>query len=66
MVQKVCRMPRVLTTSDLARVFRVTPDEIGHWARKGRIPAFKKGRQWRFDESEVKKWAKRHSLWPFS
>jgi len=66
MGQKARRMPRVLTTSDLAKVFRVTPDEVGHWARKGRIPAFKKGRQWRFNEGEIKKWAKRHSLRPSS
>lgn len=66
MGQRLRRMARILTTSDLAKVFGVTPDEIGYWARKGRIPAYKKGRQWRFNESDVRKWAKRNSLGPFS
>ncbi len=63
MGQRLRGTEKALTTSDLAKVFHVTPDEIGYWARKGRIPAYKKGRQWRFKESEVKKWAKRNSLW---
>jgi len=66
MGQRLSRTEKALTTSDLAKVFRVTPDEIGHWARKGRIPAYKKGRQWRFKEREVRKWAKKKSLWPAS
>ena len=51
----------VLRTSDLARFLRVSPDEVSSWARKGKIPAYKEGRQWRFKRSEIKKWVKKQA-----
>lgn len=50
---------KVLRTSDLARFLSVSPDEISYWARKGKIPAYKEGRQWRFKRSDIKKWVKK-------
>jgi len=50
---------KVLRTSDLARFLNVSPDEVSYWARKGKIPAYKEGRQWRFRRSEIKKWVKK-------
>lgn len=50
---------KVLKTSDLARFLKVSPDEISYWARKGQIPGYKEGRQWRFKRSDIKKWVKR-------
>lgn len=52
---------KVLRTSDLARFLHVSPDEISYWARKGKIPGYKEGRQWRFKRSEIKKWVKKQA-----
>lgn len=43
----------LLTPEQAAAVLQVTPDTVRDWARKGIIPARRKGRLWRFDEQEI-------------
>jgi excisionase family DNA binding protein len=44
------------TVKEVAKSLKVHPFTITRLAREGKIPAFKVGRQWRFDKSEIEKW----------
>ena len=46
---------KLLKTKDVSKMLGISPDDISYLARKGKIKGFKKGRQWRFKEREVKK-----------
>jgi excisionase family DNA binding protein len=43
----------VITASDMALKLGVRKKTIEDWARTARIPAFKVGRSWKFEEDEV-------------
>jgi excisionase family DNA binding protein len=45
-----------LTVKETADYLKVTPNTIMIWARSGRIPAVKMGRQWRVVKSEFDRW----------
>ncbi|MEA1964566.1 MAG: helix-turn-helix domain-containing protein [Candidatus Aerophobetes bacterium] len=47
------------TVKEVAESFKVYPFIITRCAREGKIPAFKVGKQWRFDKLEIEKWRKR-------
>jgi excisionase family DNA binding protein len=49
-------MVRVLTLEEVAEFLRVHPTTIYRLLRKGKIPAFKVGSDWRFNEDAVEKW----------
>ena len=41
---------------EVARYLGVNRDTIRNWIKKGAIPAYKIGRQWKFKLSEIDKW----------
>lgn len=43
----------LLNSKDVARLLDISPDTVNEFARKNLIPAFKKGRQWRFRRRDV-------------
>jgi excisionase family DNA binding protein len=43
----------MITASDMALKLGVRKKTIEDWARTARIPAFKVGRSWKFEEAEV-------------
>ena len=46
----------VLTLQEVADLLRVHPNTVYRLARKGRIPAFKIGTDWRFHRSRIEEW----------
>ncbi|OVE75831.1 hypothetical protein BVX97_03200 [bacterium E08(2017)] len=51
-----------LTVKDAATLLGGHPETIRRLARKGSIPAFKLGRDWRFNRQALTEWAESHSL----
>lgn len=47
---------RLMTVEQMAKYLQVDQYTIYVWARKGRMPAFKIGRFWRFRKEEIDKW----------
>ncbi len=45
----------VMTVAQMAEYLKVQPSTIHRWARKGKIPAFKIGTDWRFDRDAIEK-----------
>lgn len=43
----------ILTSKDVARLLDLSPDTVNELARKSVLPAFKRGRQWRFRKRDV-------------
>jgi excisionase family DNA binding protein len=43
----------VLNSKDVARILDLSPDTVNEYARKSILPAFKKGRQWRFRKRDI-------------
>lgn len=43
----------ILTSKEVARMLDLSPDTVNEYARKSILPAFKKGRQWRFRKRDV-------------
>ena len=46
------------TAEEIATYLRVHPYTVKRLARKGKIPGFKVGEQWRFDVKEIDAWRK--------
>ena len=46
---------RIMTAPELAEFLKVRRGTIYRWARKGKIPAFKIGGDWRFDLGAIEK-----------
>ena len=42
-----------LNSKEVAQILDVSPDTVNEFARKSILPAFKKGRQWRFRRRDV-------------
>jgi excisionase family DNA binding protein len=40
-------------SKEVARLLDLSPDTVNEFARKSILPAFKKGRQWRFRRRDV-------------
>ena len=47
---------RFLTVAEVAEYFNVGRNTIYRLARKGKIPAFRIGTDWRFDKDAIEKW----------
>ena len=47
------REEAVLNSKDVARMLDMSPDTVNEYARKSILPAFKKGRQWRFRRRDI-------------
>ena len=43
----------VLNSKDVAEILDCSPDTVNELARKSILPAFKKGRQWRFRKRDI-------------
>lgn len=43
----------MMNATDMAKRLGVSKYTVEQWARTNRIPAYKVGRWWRFDEAEV-------------
>ena len=43
----------MLNSKDVARILDLSPDTVNEYARKSILPAFKKGRQWRFRRRDI-------------
>jgi len=46
---------RIMTVAEIAEYLNVTPTTIYKLARKGKLPAFKVGTDWRFDKDAIEK-----------
>ncbi len=44
----------ILNSKDVAVILDLSPDTVNEFARKSILPAFKKGRQWRFRKRDVR------------
>ncbi len=51
----------VLTVGDLSEYFRVHPSTVYRLLRRGKIPAFKVGNDWRFSREEIERWQEQQS-----
>lgn len=52
----LCVMDRddaILNSKDVAQILDLSPDTVNEFARKSILPAFKKGRQWRFRKRDI-------------
>jgi excisionase family DNA binding protein len=43
----------LLNSRQVARILDMSPDTVNEFARKNILPAFKKGKQWRFRKKDV-------------
>lgn len=43
----------ILNSKDVAQILDLSPDTVNEYARKSILPAFKKGRQWRFRRRDI-------------
>jgi hypothetical protein len=43
----------VLNSKEVALILDLSPDTVNEYARKSILPAFKKGRQWRFRKRDI-------------
>lgn len=50
-------MANVLTLEEVASYLRVHPSTIYRLLKKGRLPAFKVGSDWRFNLESIDNWA---------
>jgi len=56
--QKDLIMDRWLTLEQVSEYLQISVSSIYNMARKGKIPAYKVGRQWRFRKEEIDKWVR--------
>lgn len=47
------REENLLTSREVARILDLSPDTVNEFARKNILPAFKKGKQWRFRKRDI-------------
>ena len=50
------RRNTALTSTELCELINVHPVTLREWARAGRVPAYRIGREWRYDPDEVADW----------
>jgi excisionase family DNA binding protein len=49
-------LPELLNVKQVAKYLQLHEVTVLNFARQGRLPAFKVGREWRFREDEIRKW----------
>lgn len=47
------REEELLNSRDVAKILDLSPDTVNEFARKNILPAFKKGKQWRFRKRDI-------------
>jgi excisionase family DNA binding protein len=55
-------MITVLTLEDVATFLHVHPSTIYRMLKKGEIPAFKIGSDWRFNQQSIERWIREREL----
>ncbi len=53
--------PSLMTVEEVALYFRITPTTVRKMAGSGQLPAFKVGRSWRFQRSDIDQLAKQRN-----
>ena len=53
------REEELLTSREVARILDLSPDTVNEFARKNILPAFKKGKQWRFRKRDIFSFSKK-------
>lgn len=46
----------VLKSDEVAELLEISPLTVREWAKKGKIPARKIGKEWRFSKAAIMKW----------
>ena len=59
-------MDEIMTIEEVATYLKLKPQTIYTWAQKGKIPAAKLGKEWRFKKSVIDKWFNQHFDQKFS
>lgn len=49
----------LLNSREVARILDLSPDTVNEFARKNILPAFKKGKQWRFRKRDISSFNRR-------
>ena len=49
-------MNQLLTLPEVAKQLSVAERTVYQWAQQGKIPAFKIGSSWRFNQSDIDSW----------
>ena len=49
----------ILTAADVAKFLRIPKTTVYDLAQRGRLPAFKVGRHWRFRKTRIEQWLER-------
>jgi excisionase family DNA binding protein len=52
----------ILTLQQASELLKIDADTLRVLARRGKVPAMKVGRQWRFDEGLLREWVRERSL----
>jgi len=52
--------PRLLSTAEVAHMLAVSTRTVRVWAECWELPAFKAGRQWRFQAEAITSWLRKH------
>jgi excisionase family DNA binding protein len=55
------REEELLNSREVARILDLSPDTVNEFARKNILPAFKKGKQWRFRKRDITTFNRRQS-----
>ncbi len=53
-------MDNIMTVEEVARHLKMKPQTIYTWAQKGKIPAAKIGKEWRFRRYLLDEWFNQH------
>ena len=54
--QKLATLDRPITVKELAESLSLTSETICDWITQKRLPAYRVGKTWRFEPSEILKW----------
>jgi len=53
-------MDNIMTIEEVAKYLKMKPQTIYTWAQKGKIPAAKIGKEWRFRRDLLDEWFNQH------
>ena len=51
----------LLNSREVAVILDLSPDTVNEFARKNILPAFKKGKQWRFRKKDISSYTRKQS-----
>ncbi len=55
-------MPRVMTVKDLSDYLRVHPSTVYKMLRRGELPGFRIGSDWRFNAEAIDRWCSERNM----